>query len=349
MMYRAYLLYILSTLLLSHSIKASVKLITYQKSKQSTQLYAIAFQKQQQQAFAAALTTTPTAIRGEYNDNDENMFSQIGNKAYEQVSTLAEFMMFSNGKNVTKKFLPVQAALQKIQKDMEFLDDVAGRTPQLSAVEFTILVSTVLMSAISPIVFSSKIAELLVPSMAAVSAAIGISAEYAGKVAVANGKETAAAAIQATAESEILLAQSERVKAVLPLCVGIATTASAFSLLAPSLAAEIASKASFNFANEFFLFFPLVAVLAAAISGLATQECLGLATTAIGTGNRRFASSNSVGRTWLSATEQIMSNSKRTSQKWSSFAIGVAPAPLFAALFPGRSDICILYDVYHTV
>lgn len=44
-----------------------------------------------------------------------------------------------------------------------------------------------------------KVVEVLVPSMAAVSASIGISAEYLGKVAVSKSKEVAALAIQAAA------------------------------------------------------------------------------------------------------------------------------------------------------
>lgn len=271
------------------------------------------------------------------NSTSSSILVDIGNSVYDGVSNFAEMMVFpgSIGRNETKRFIPIQAALQKIQKDMEFLDDVAGRTPQLSTAEFVVLITTVLVSACSPIAFTTKVTELLVPSMAAISAAIGISAEYVGKVAVANGKETAAAAIQATAESEILLAQAERVKAILPLCVGIATTASALALLAPTFVAEMTVKYSITFATEAFFFFPLVAVLAAAISGLATQEALGLASNAVGTGNRRFASSTSVGRTWLSTTEKIASNSARQSMKWTSFAVGVAPAPIISAIFPG--------------
>ena len=266
---------------------------------------------------------------------ESNFPSNIGGEIFNMVESIANALSLPRGQNETKKFLPIQAALQKIQKDMEFLDDVAGRTPQLSTAEFMVLLSTVIVSGLSPIAFSAKVAELLVPSMAAISAAIGISAEYVGKVAVANGKETAALAIQATAESEVLLAQAERIKAVLPLCVGIATTASAFALLAPAFVNEVIKKYAFVPVVEVYLFFPLVAVLAAAIAGLATQESLGLASISIGTGNRRFASSKSVGRTWLSATEQILSNSKRMSNKWSSFALAVTPAPVIAALFPG--------------
>jgi hypothetical protein len=101
---------------------------------------------------------------------------------------------------------PVTMALKKIQKDMKILDEAAGNTAQLTTLETAILGLTVLASASSPLFFSSKVVELLVPSMAALSAAVGISAEYSGKVSVSTGKEIAAAAIQAAAEAEGILA-----------------------------------------------------------------------------------------------------------------------------------------------
>ena len=63
-------------------------------------------------------------------------------------------------------------------------------------------------------------------AMTLVSAAIGIGAEYTGKVAVADGKEVAATTLQCAAEAEALLAKAERVKAVSPLCVGVSATVS---------------------------------------------------------------------------------------------------------------------------
>eukprot|EP01036_Dinobryon_divergens_P029755 gene29755-38896_t len=218
---------------------------------------------------------------------------------------------------------------------MDILDNVAGRTPQLSRVELITLISTVFLSGLSPFILDLKVVEVLVPSMAAVSASIGISAEYLGKVAVSKSKEVAALAIQAAAESEILLACSERSKAILPLCVGIATTASAFSLLAPNLARELSEKLQQPIITELYLICPLIAVLAAAVAGLATQECRTLASRATGLGNRRFASSKDVGRTWMSATEQVEASSKQLIDKWVWFAVGVLPAPLIAALCPG--------------
>lgn len=265
----------------------------------------------------------------------------IGDWSVNMVKNLARIVVKGTivEENDTKISLPVAAALQKMRKDVQFLDDVANRTPQLSTLELIVLLATVSLSAISPFILSIKVVEVLVPSLAALSASVGISAEYIGKVAVSNGKEFAALAIQAAAESEALLAAAERTKAVLPLCVGIATTASAFALLAPTLLKELSETFSVHLINEVYLICPLIAVLAAAIAGLATQESQGLASRAIGVGNRRFASSSSVGRTWMSATEQVQANAIRTSQKWKWFALGVAPAPLIATLFPGPLSV----------
>jgi hypothetical protein len=240
-------------------------------------------------------------------------------------------------KDVQKDASPVASALRKITKDMSLLDEVAGRTPQLSGLEIGLLASTVAISAAAPALVGVKVVEVLVPSMAALSAAVGISAEYVGKVAVSNGKEVAAVAIQAAAEAEAVLATAERAKAVLPLCVGIATTASAISLLAPVAILELQTRygVSGAFTNALYVICPTVAVLSAAIAGLACQESNGLASRAAGIGNRRFASSSLVGKTWLSTVEQIDLQCIRDQKKWSSFALGVLPAPIIGLLMPG--------------
>jgi hypothetical protein len=290
---------------------------------------------------------SPTLVPGAGYMNKEKPIN-IGNIAYDIVSNVAKTLVNPietvDNSNSKLKDLVVVSALQKMEKDMELLDNVASRTPQLTTLEIIVLFSTVMISAFAPFGLPLKVVELLVPSMAAVSAAVGLSAEYVGKTAVSNGKEIAALAIQAAAESEALLASAERTKSILPLCVGIATTASAFSLLIPSFLVELQSKFSVPFATELLLISPFIAVLAAAIAGLATQESRGLASRAIGVGNRRFASSSAVGRTWLSATEQVEANSRRLSDKWTSFATGVLPAPIIACLFPGslsfKSIVC---------
>eukprot|EP01031_Cornospumella_fuschlensis_P037922 gene37922-46069_t len=138
-------------------------------------------------------------------------------------------------RNQTQRSIPVTLALLKIEKDMNLLDNVAERTPQLTPLQLFVLLGTVAAAGLSPAFLPLKAVELLVPSMAAVAASVGLSAEYAGKVAVSKSKEIAALATQATAEAEILLATAERSKAILPVCVGVSTTASALALLAPSL------------------------------------------------------------------------------------------------------------------
>jgi len=120
-----------------------------------------------------------------------------------------------------------------------------------------------------------------------------------------------------------------------PLCVGIATTASAFALLAPALLAELAPKLGVQVVTEIYLICPLFAVLGAAVSALATQEAIGLADRAIGTGTRRFASRTNVGRTWLSATEQIVASSAQSEGKWKQFCLTVLPAPILGLAVPG--------------
>lgn len=261
---------------------------------------------------------------------------EVGDSAYFLVKNVAKAVVSPTiNFNETQKNLPITIALQKIQNNMDVLDNVAGRTPQLTRIEMLILVSTVVVSAMSPYLLPINVVEVLVPSMAAISASLGLTAEYVGKVEVSKGKEIAALAIQAAAEAEALLATAERTKAILPLCVGIATTSSAFALLAPSFLKSFNDLLSIQVITETLLICPLVAVLAASVAGLATQECRDIARRAADLGSRRFASSKQVGRNWLSATEQVDLSSTRLTQKWTTFAVSVLPAPMIAALFPG--------------
>lgn len=260
----------------------------------------------------------------------------VGDRAYDLVSKIAtDVVNPSQFINQTLKSAPISTALRKLQGNMDILDNVASKAPQLTSIELAAIASTVVVSFLAPTVCPIRVTELLVPSMAAVSASIGLSAEYIGKVEVAKGKEIAALAIQVSAEAEALLAVAERAKAILPLCVGVATTASAFALLAPSFVKSMSDFFGIEVLTETMLIFPVLSVLAAAIAGLATQECREVASRAAGLGARRFASSNQVGRTWLSATEQVQMTSSRSVQKWSTFALGVLPAPFIAAFCPG--------------
>ena len=229
----------------------------------------------------------------------------------------------------------INAAIMRITNDMNILDEAAGQTPQLTRLELTLLAMTVFVSGTSPLLLDARVTEVLVPSMAAVSAAVSISAEYVGKVAISNGKEVAAVAIQAAAEAEALLATAERTKAVVPLCVGVATTASAFALLVPAMVAEISLKHGLRVVEEVYLICPLIAVLAAAVAGLAMQESRQQAGRAASTGNRRFASSDQVNVSWLSATEQIYRASDRNTRRWVTFAGAVLLAPVLGVFTPG--------------
>ena len=258
----------------------------------------------------------------------------VGEAAYDAVSSVARNLV--ERPEDEAEDLKVQFALKRMQRDMSMLDLAAGATPQLSPAEFLLLLSTVGVSFFSPYVLTAKVVEVLVPSMGALAAAVGFSAEYTGKVAVSRGKEIAATTLQAAAEAELYLAQAERAKAIIPLCVGISATASAFALVAPALVGELVTRGvTAAITTEVFLLCPLFAVLAAAVAALANQESNSLASRAMGVGSRRFASAGDVGRTWLSATEQIAASTERSKDKWASFSLGVLPAPTLAVLCPG--------------
>jgi len=218
---------------------------------------------------------------------------------------------------------------------VQLLDRLAGNKPQLSALEFALLAGAVSTSLGAPLVLGGHIAEFIAPTTAAFTAAIGIAAEYTGKVAVADGKEVAASSIQCAAEAEGFLANAERSKAITPLCVGVSATAATLALLVPVLLDSIGVGGNLQLATEIYLLCPLLAVLTAAVAGLAVQETRNFCNLAIGVGNRRFARSGLVGRTWLSSTELIERKSSSAQKKWQTFSLSVLPAPLIGALIPG--------------
>ena len=108
----------------------------------------------------------------------------------------------------------VWEALASLEKDMSLLDRMIGTKPQLSNLQLLLLGSAVLSTASSPLFLAGQLTEFVAPSMAAFTAAIGIAAEYRGRVAVADSKEVAAASLQCAAEAEGYLAAAERAKAV---------------------------------------------------------------------------------------------------------------------------------------
>lgn len=221
----------------------------------------------------------------------------VGDAAYNLVSSASQAVVnLDHGdEGGSKRPEPVSVSLQRMKRDMAILDDVTSSRSQLTNTELFVLTSTVAVAAGSPFVLPVKLVEVLVPSMAALSAAIGLSAEYVGKTSVAKGKEIAAVTLQAAAEAEVRLAQAERAKAVVPLCVGVSATASAFALLAPALLGELAPKLGVQIITEVYLICPLLAALGAAVASLATAEATALANSAVGLGARRFASSGTVG------------------------------------------------------
>jgi hypothetical protein len=232
----------------------------------------------------------------------------------------------------------VNNVMRRVEADMQILDVVVGGKTQLTGNEFLFLIACVASAGLSPLIFDEKVTEVLVPVAAAIPAAVGISSEYVGKISVFNGKEISACTLQAAAEAEAVLSGAERFKAVVPLCVGVSVTAGSFALIAPAFAHQCLARFGVTLAPEFYLIFPLISVLSAAVAGLSYQETQSLCGKAIGTGTRRFAKSSDIGRTWLSATELITSDSNKLKDKISTFAVGTLPAPLLAASLPGSIE-----------
>lgn len=141
----------------------------------------------------------------------------------------------------------------------------------------------------------------------------------------------AAATIACAAEAEGFLANAERAKAITPLCVGVSATATTFSLLVPVLLENI----DINILSEIYLACPLVSILCAAVASLALQDTKLFSRRATSVGNRRFARSGLVGRTWLSSPEQIKNKSSTSRRKFQGIAMNVLPAPMIGFLVPG--------------
>uniref|UniRef100_A0A7S1U8P2 H(+)-exporting diphosphatase n=1 Tax=Phaeomonas parva TaxID=124430 RepID=A0A7S1U8P2_9STRA len=245
--------------------------------------------------------------------------------------------------NLTKKQTAldepgVSMVIRRLEKDLDFLDQRMGRTSQLNGKELSVLLFAATAAFVSPLLFTAHVTEVILPALAATVGAIGVSAEYNGKVAVSEGKEVAAVTLQAAAEAEQLLARSERVKAVMPLTVGITAACAAFSLLAPSAIEEFALKLGnplgLFWTDLLILIWPFIGLLAAAVGGVASEECSNLATTASGVGDRRLATRNTISRTWLSGVEMVKGRTGTMRRKWVSFALGVLPGPMLGVLVP---------------
>lgn len=240
---------------------------------------------------------------------------------------------------------PIATTLKTLERDMSLLDNLVSSKITLSKTEFSLLFGAILTSGMGPIVFpGTPMTELLAPAAAAFTASITIGSEYLGRVAVADGKEIAANTIQCAAEAEALLASAERVKAITPLCVGVGATCASFALLTPTIVETLRLSGSVQLMTELYLLCPLVSVLAAAVANLALEETREYAGRAINVGVRRFAKSGSVGRTWMSTSEQIQKGSKLKTDRWWSFAWSVLPAPIIGSIVggPNLSTKCIV-------
>jgi hypothetical protein len=266
------------------------------------------------------------------NNNDDEDMGGVGKGVYKRQQQRQAGVTVTSA----SKEAPVWEALASLENDMQLLDRMAAQKPQLSVLEFALLSMAVLSAASGPLIFGGAITNFLAPAAGAFTAAIGIGAEYTGKVAVADSKEVAAESICCAAEAEKFRASAERAKAITPLCVGVGATAASFSLLVPVLLETLGIPSSnLQLITEIYLFCPLISLLASAVAALALQETKTLASRAIGVGNRRFAQSGLVARTWMSSTEMIERKSKGQSDKWITFCLSVLPAPVIGALVPG--------------
>ena len=240
---------------------------------------------------------------------------------------------------------PIATTLKTLERDMSLLDNLVASKITLSRTEFSLLFGAIITSGMGPIAFpGTSVTELLAPAAAAFTASITIGSEYLGRVAVADGKEIAANTIQCAAEAEALLANAERVKAITPLCVGVGATCASFALLTPTIVEAFRLAGSVQLMTELYLLCPLVSVLAAAVANLALEETREFAGRAINVGVRRFAKSGSVGKTWMSTSEQIQKGSKLKTTRWWSFAFSVLPAPIIGSVVggPNLSTKCII-------
>ena len=262
------------------------------------------------------------------------LFDESFNEDQETRAATAETV--SNPTNENGLSTSATTALLKLEDDMKLLDEAVGPKAQLTTLEASLLASMVATAGLCPFLCPPETVEVVVPSAAAVCTFMGLSSEFAGKVAVADGKEIASLTIRAAAEAEALLAAAEREKAVIPLCVGSTVAALTFSLLAPHLLEGAAARFGLPLATELCLFAPIIATVAAALAGLAAQETQRLCRRATGLGKRRFAKSSNVAVTWLSSTELVMRGSEGQAKRFKLFTLSLLPGPLLGFfLTPG--------------
>lgn len=227
---------------------------------------------------------------------------------------------------------PVVVALQKLREDIDLIDEQVGRKPRLGPAEGLTLVASAALAAASPVIWSEKVVEVLIPGCTLLVAAIGVSAEYVGRVATASSKEVAAISLRAAMESEALLASAERSKAVLPLTVGASAAAAALSLVLPPVLSGPGVLSRFQ--TEMLLVCPMVAIFAATVASLAEVESWGWAEAARNLGRRR-TSRATINSNWQSQSQAVYNREKGERKRWLSLIWGVSPAPIVALAING--------------
>ena len=220
----------------------------------------------------------------------------------------------------------VVAALGRLREDLESLDADAAARPRVSTGEAAALATSVAAAAAAPFLENPAMAELGVPAAALVVAAVGVAAEYGGRVATATAKEVAAVALRTASEAEAALAAAERAKAACPLCAGLAAAAAAITLALPKHCPLLLLGAA-----------PLAGAIAAAVGALAHARASSRAETAENLGKRRFASSAEVGATWRSQTEMVFARDLSEKRRQWTVALALLPTPLAGALCLGGS------------
>ncbi|KAJ8613605.1 hypothetical protein CTAYLR_006144 [Chrysophaeum taylorii] len=233
---------------------------------------------------------------------------------------------------------PIVQALDKVKNDGNLNvdppeEDGKQRPVRPGPIESVLLGASAVLAAVSPMAFSDKVVEVVIPACALLAAAIGVTAEYAGRVATASGKEVSSISLKTAAEAEALVASAERSKAVIHTTFGISASMAVLAIVMPSLLSRYPSLGPFK--SEILLFCPLTAMFASAVAALAECETVGWAEAACSLGKRRFADRSTVGRGWTSQTELVFSKAQRERTRWASFIWGTLPAPVFALLVRG--------------
>lgn len=251
----------------------------------------------------------------------------FGDWAYEKVSGVAKKLVQAPvDENKDRR---INLALGRLQRDLSVDDKKVSAVPQLPLIEKGILGGALASTVIAfftrgPV--QSLIFDYFTPTLTIVVASVAFRSEYIGKFKVAQAKEITATSKMAAAQGEVYLSRAERVKSIMGICLGVSAVFAALALVLEPIEGLSAT---------IYLLCPTITVLAAAVAALAEQETRVLTGQAIGVGARRFASKESVDRTWLSQTQQIDRSTDFATKKWIDFAIGFVLGPITGVFVPG--------------